>query len=324
MSAFPATDWRIRAIAASVGVAACGYLLLFLYSGWAGVVHGVSVVGPAGLLVLLAMSSLNYALRFGRWNLYLQAFGHRLPVREHARIYLTGFALTTTPGKAGEGIRAVFLARLGVPYTTSFAAMFSERVSDLMAVLVLCMPGLEGNPRFHGAVLLLGAAVIAGWVVLGWKGLTPRAHRLAQALRGRLGVIARHATRVIEQAQRCHAPRLLAASTLLGVAAWAAEAVAFAWLTSWLGMHLTTGYAVFVYAASLIAGAISVMPGGLGGAEAAMVALLMLKGVAAPEAAVATVLIRLATLWFAVVLGLLALFGARSGARPAHEAEEGA
>ena len=61
-----------------------------------------------------------------------------------------------------------------------------------------------------------------------------------------------------------------------------------------------------VYALAMLAGALSFLPGGLGGAEAVMVAALTLKGVDQPSAVAATIIIRLATLWFAVALGLLA------------------
>jgi len=53
----------------------------------------------------------------------------------------------------------------------------------------------------------------------------------------------------------------------------------------------------------MLAGAVSFMPGGLGGAEAAMTALLVTSNVDMPQAVAATVIIRLATLWFAVLLG---------------------
>jgi uncharacterized protein (TIRG00374 family) len=57
----------------------------------------------------------------------------------------------------------------------------------------------------------------------------------------------------------------------------------------------------------MLVGALSFLPGGLGGTEASMVALLMLNNVAQSQAVAATVLIRLATLWFAVALGVIAL-----------------
>ena len=63
----------------------------------------------------------------------------------------------------------------------------------------------------------------------------------------------------------------------------------------------------------MLAGALSFLPGGLGGAEAIMISLLVLKGMTMPAAIAATVFIRLATLWFAVLIGLLALYKSRKG-----------
>lgn len=70
-------------------------------------------VGVLGIFVALLMSSLNYCLRFIRWQGYLKAFGHAVPWRDSLRIYLSGFALTTTPGKAGEALRGVLLKPWG-------------------------------------------------------------------------------------------------------------------------------------------------------------------------------------------------------------------
>jgi glycosyltransferase 2 family protein len=65
--------------------------------------------------------------------------------------------------------------------------------------------------------------------------------------------------------------------------------------------------ATSIYAFSMLTGALSFMPGGLGGAEATMILLLRLHGIPMTLALSATILIRLATLWFAVLLGVLAL-----------------
>jgi uncharacterized protein (TIRG00374 family) len=92
-----------------------------------------------------------------------------------------------------------------------------------------------------------------------------------------------------------------------------AEALAFYWVLSWLGADISLSFAIFVYALSMLAGALSFLPGGLGSAEAVMISLLVFKGMAAPAAVAATVFIRLATLWFAVVIGLVALVRSRHG-----------
>ena len=74
-----------------------------------------------------------------------------------------------------------------------------------------------------------------------------------------------------------------------------------------MGAEISFAFAIFVYAIAMLAGALSFMPGGLGGAEAVMVSLLILKGMPSADAIAATILIRLATLWFAVGIGIYAL-----------------
>jgi hypothetical protein len=99
---------------------------------------------------------------------------------------------------------------------------------------------------------------------------------------------------------------LLGGATVLGVIAWAAEAWAFYLVLGWMNVQVPLTFAVFVYAVSMLGGALSFMPGGLGGAEAIMIGLLLWQGTDAADAVAATVIIRVATLWFAVLLGLAA------------------
>jgi uncharacterized membrane protein YbhN (UPF0104 family) len=76
------------------------------------------------------------------------------------------------------------------------------------------------------------------------------------------------------------------------------------------GAHTGWIESTFIYSLSTLAGAaLFFMPGGIGGPEAAMVALLReVVGASDAVASLATVLTRAATLWFAVGIGLTALF----------------
>jgi uncharacterized protein (TIRG00374 family) len=65
--------------------------------------------------------------------------------------------------------------------------------------------------------------------------------------------------------------------------------------------------AVFVLSFSTVVGAVSALPGGLGAAEASIAGMLvLLLGLHPDTSAAATLLIRFATLWFGVSLGLIA------------------
>ncbi|MDI1302839.1 MAG: lysylphosphatidylglycerol synthase transmembrane domain-containing protein [bacterium] len=297
------SGWRYRAVILSVVFSALGYLGFSLWGGWHGVSSAVAKVGVFGIAITLLMSSLNYGLRFLRWQGYLKALEHPVPWWPSLKIYLSGFALTTTPGKAGEALRGVLLKPFGVPYPKSFAAFFSERLSDLFAVVVLTLFGLtlypDARPMIAAGVLL----VVAGFAVLSQGTLIKWLLERIPEQHGKVLGLVRHLLHVLLEAQRCHRPGMLVGATLLSVTAWSAEALAFHWILNWMGADIPLAFAVFVYATSMLAGALSFMPGGLGGAEAVMVTLLAWKGMPNADAIAATVLIRLATLWFAVAIG---------------------
>jgi uncharacterized protein (TIRG00374 family) len=96
----------------------------------------------------------------------------------------------------------------------------------------------------------------------------------------------------------------------LSVVSWFFECVAFwAVVHGFSGASVNLQAATFIYASMTVAGALSFLPGGLGITEAGM--LLMLgelgHGAGRGVAAAATFVTRLCTLWFAVVVGLIAL-----------------
>ena len=65
--AIGANQWR--ALVGSVVVAALGYLAFSLWAGWRDVAAAAARVGVTGAATLLALSCVNYALRFLRWQL---------------------------------------------------------------------------------------------------------------------------------------------------------------------------------------------------------------------------------------------------------------
>ncbi len=301
-----------RALLWSVLFAAAGYLAFSLWGGWADVTAALAHVSLPLFGGLLLLSLLNYALRFLRWHHYLNLFGHRVAARTDLRIYLGGFALTTTPGKAGEALRSVLLQPHGVPVPHSLAALLAERIGDMLAVLLLAAGGLAVYPQGRPVLMVLAMGTFAGLFIVqrrAWldaldRWLTTRCHgRIARLFAGLIDTVLHSATLFT-------APRLIASITL-GVVAWGAEGIAFYLLAQALGAELSLSTALFIYAFAMLVGAVSFLPGGLGGAELTMVTLLALEGTPHGAAVAATVLIRLTTLWFAVVLGLGALLPGR-------------
>ncbi|RON63712.1 hypothetical protein BK671_21120 [Pseudomonas fluorescens] len=311
------SGWKYRALILSVVVSAIGYLAFSMWGGWDAVAASVKKVGMLGVVIALLMSSFNYLLRFVRWQIYLKVLGHAIPWKPSLKIYLAGFALTTTPGKAGEALRGVLLKPWGMPYRQSFAAFFSERLSDLIGIVLLTFLGLTLYPDARPVIILGAIGIATVLIILSQQKILGWVERFVEAKQGKLANLCRHLIGIFKEAQRCHKIDVLVLTTLFAIISWGAEAVAFYWILTWMGADVSLQFATFVYALAMLAGAISFMPGGLGGAEAVMVTLLIWSGMHNADAVAATVLIRLATLWFAVAVGSVCLSIAKKDPIPA-------
>ncbi|MEJ2059966.1 MAG: lysylphosphatidylglycerol synthase transmembrane domain-containing protein [Gammaproteobacteria bacterium] len=299
--------WPLRALWLSVLAGAGGYLAFALWGGWRDTVNAVAAIGLPALLAALALSLVNYGLRFVRWQGYLAALDSPVPAAPSLAIYLGGFALTTTPGKAGEGLRSLFLKPLGVSYPKSLAALVSERLSDLIAMVLLAALGVWAFPVSRPLVLGLLPVLLLVLVLLVDQRALQWLYERAAGGAGRLRRLFGHLLEIVLHSGACYRPRLLLGGLVLGLLAWGAEGLAFHLMLERLHSGISLQVAVFIYAFAVLVGALSFLPGGLGGTELTMTGLLVLQGLDPAQAVAVTVLIRLATLWFAVALGLVAL-----------------
>jgi glycosyltransferase 2 family protein len=299
---------RTLALAAAAG--ALFYVGFAAYSGLNKVVDSLRAYAYVTALGALGLAALNYLLRFVKWELYLRRLGVRIPLSDSFGIFLSGFSLTVTPGKVGEVLKSYLLREAhGVPMARTAPIVVAERLTDLIALASLGLIGvgaLAGGERVAWAALgLVGVAVACvaseklAHAVIDLVGAVPGVGRLAPKLREFYA-----ATRVLL------APAPLVVTTLLSVAAWLCECVAF-WLVlrGFDGASASLKLCTFIYATMTVAGALSFLPGGLGVQEIGMVKLLVAqaRGVSAATAAAATFVTRLCTLWFAVLIGVVAL-----------------
>ena len=259
------------------------------------------------LVPVVGLSLLNYALRLVRWETYLRHLGVRLPLRWSAAVLLVGFVLSVTPGKAGELGKAWLVRELGGgPALRAVPAVLAERVTDVLGVVVLIAAGAPALPGGAWIAAAAGGLVAGTLALLAWR----RGGHTALAVVARLPHLAsrvHHLEEMVERLRSLLSPRLLAAGLVLSTVAWGAEGVGFFLVARDFAPTLGPGLAVFDYAASTLAGALSMLPGGLLASEGSLAALLGSQGLGPAGAASATLIIRAATLWLAVGLGLAVL-----------------
>jgi len=311
-----AVDRGLRRAALVAAIAALGYLVFVAATDGDAFLVQVGRLGWAQWISLLGLSLANYGLRFLRWHHYLALLGSPVPLARNLAIYIAGFAFTLTPGKAGEAVRSLYLRDVGTPWSRGLSALAVERVLDVFAVVILALLALQALGDYVNAVILM--TILAALLLLG---VTRPAvlDRLGSWSSGHARPMLQGMVALLEDARTLLVPGQLLLGLSLGVVAWGAEAWGFYLLLQWLGVSITVELAISVYASSMLVGALSFLPGGIGGAEAAMMALLLSLGVALDVAVPATMICRAVTLWFAVALGLVGvLFAGRRIRAPEH------
>ncbi len=251
----------------------------------------------------------NYVLRFLKWEFYLARLGIKnVGKLDSFLTFLSGFVLTISPGKVGEVFKSLVLFETHhVPMARTAPIVVAERITDLIGIIVLIVIGSLG---FAGGLLpaaVGGGLVLALLVVIASRTLSMGIIRLVARLPGPFQRLAPKLEVAYESLTVLVKPVNLIWPTILSIAAWSLECLALAVILRGFGEHVPITLSIFFYATSTLAGA--VLPGGLGVTEAGLRQQMVDVGhVGATTSTAAMMLVRFATLWFAVAVGFIALF----------------
>jgi uncharacterized protein (TIRG00374 family) len=265
--------------------------------------------------VALALSSVNYLLRFAKWELALGWLGVRTEAPGLTRgrsllVYLAGLSMSISPGKLGEVLRSALLkATDDVPFTRTAPIVVADRLTDLVALVLLSLLAISREREFLPVVLVTLALVVLGLIVLGTPRFLRPMLRVVSRL-PRLRGLASRAEGLVDSAAVVLRWRPIVALTLLSVVGWGLECVGF-WLVlgGFAGVEASLVLCAFLWSIGTLVGALSFLPGGLVAAEGSLtLATLRLAAGATPSIALAATLLgRIATLWYGELVGAIAL-----------------
>lgn len=260
------------------------------------------------LPVLAALSFVSYLVRYLRWRWLLNRAGQPSNAISGFLAYLAGFAFTATPGKVGELVRIRYLKPQGIAPEHVVSVFVFERALDLIVVLLLSSLAIQRTDLFIVALAFV-TSLLTGllWVIFkpsifakcaAWSRLYKlvRMARLLQTLH-----------RGITGCRRWLTPVDTLVSLLYGLIAWTITAFSFVWLLNLLDISVPFVSAFSIYPMAMLAGAASMLPGGIGSTELTIVGLLSLHDITIQQATMAAVGIRLASMWFSVACGFISI-----------------
>ncbi|MBN1203107.1 MAG: flippase-like domain-containing protein [Anaerolineae bacterium] len=292
---------------------------------------------------VFGLKCLNWSLRYLEWRYFLGVInvrtvpgGENCPApspdapatireRDSVILWAAGMTLSISPGKLAEVLKALVLKNLiGTEFSRSAPVIFMERLVDGLAVIFLAAVSMlfvagtltagDLSITYVRAVLVVTTlALVIGIVLLRYRPLAlwlldrtgrwPGVRHIQSPLRT-----------LYDSSYDLLRLRHLGLMTGVGFGAYFTDCIGFYLLLTGLGVDgswTLFGQASFILGFSVIIAALSAMPGGAGGRELTIGAMLTgIVGLSKANAGTATFLISIFQVWIGVLIGLvfIALF----------------
>lgn len=257
--------------------------------------------------LLLLLAYLNYLSRFFKWDYYVRILNIPLKRIDSFYIFMSGLIMSVTPGKMGELLKAFLVKQVaGTPVSKTAPVIFVERITDFISLIIIALIGAYAFNYGKGIVIGVGIFFLLILVIIS-------STRLSFAIIGFLeksGFLKKHIEKIHNIYQSAYSllrPKPLVYMSLLSLVSWSLECLGYYLILVNFGTGLSLLWASFSYAFSTIIGAVSMLPGGLGVTEGSLTFLLVQKNISNEIAVASTFIIRVVTLWFALVVGIISV-----------------
>lgn len=301
-----------KKILLSIVIGAVVYLAFSIYADFDKLLNAFLQFNWLWLPVILSLSFLNYIFRFFKWHYYLKILEIKLSYKTSFLIFLSAFTMSVTPGKMGEVLKSYLLKEEnGTPVSKSAPIVLAERLTDFVSIVLLCILGSIVFKYQQVLIVIIGLFFILSIILLSIRGLSLKIIGFFE----RISFLKKHIQKIHTSYESVYVMlkiKPLIIATFISLISWFFECVGFYLVinifSNPIGLEISMLSATFIYAFSTLIGAIAMLPGGVGMTEASLTGLLVLSNIPKDISVASTIMIRLATLWFAVLVGVFAIF----------------
>ena len=259
------------------------------------------------LILLIIFSS--WVVLFFRWTILLKKHKLFIPLKINLLVFFAAFTLAISPAKSGEIIKTILLKnKCQIPITKSIPIIFLERFYDMIGTAAVAAIGITFLGLSFGMVLIPIVIAIVGIFYLFYS---KKGFSIALKILNYIKPLKKFS----ENAEESHKIirnssdiKTVCSCSGLTILFRLIEAVGIIFILAALGIDFINFLNLLSrYSISVIIGAMSMSPGGLGVTEGSFAGLLTLEGIDLKTTLAIAVIVRFFTLWFAVLVGFISL-----------------
>ncbi|MEM3227731.1 MAG: lysylphosphatidylglycerol synthase transmembrane domain-containing protein [Candidatus Micrarchaeaceae archaeon] len=291
-------------------------LAVFIGIAVFGGIYKVSEVILSAKLYIYAIAFVfvfcGYLIRFLKWNYYLKKLGVHVGLKKNLIIYLSLYSMNITPGKVGRVVSAYTLSKItGEKTSKIMPAVTMDIFTDFIGFAVFALFFSIYAHRFVLYILAADVVLLLPFFFVTHDWLYRKLKNLLKRFKGKgyLGLFSVYGDEYFSSQSELNNFRTYVVSLLVTLPADFLTALALFITLASLGILAPVGGTIFVFSSSQIFGMVSGLPGSIGVSDGTLVALV--GGVFSQDSIIssaATIMTRIATLWFGIVVGAIFLF----------------
>ena len=291
----------------SIVIAGVLYLAFTIYADFTNVVDAFGKFNLLLLPILLLLSFLNYFARFLKWDYYLSIVKVKMKKIDSLSTFMSGLIMSVTPAKLGEVLKSVLVKEItGEPISKTAPIILAERITDFLSLSLIAIVGAFMFDYGGSLTIVVAAFFVLIIFFISNKKIAIPIINFSE----RIPLIKKYIHNIhsaYESSYQLLKIKPLILMTLLSLVSWGFECLGYYLILLNFGVDFGPLWASFSYSFSTIVGAISMLPGGLGLTEGSLTFLLVQKKVPVDISVATTFIIRVVTLWFAVLVGIVSL-----------------
>ena len=243
-----------------------------------------------------------------KWHLLLKNCEIHVPLKKNIIVFLSGAAFEITPGQIGVLIKSQILkTSFNIPRTRTVPVIFIEKMYDLVGAILASIIGIIilGIEPYLIIVAILVLAIIFFFMY----------YRPASKLFFKRITKTKFFSKYVENIsefdkviQKSTNVKIATTCILLAVTYWFIISAAVYYTLIAFDINILDYLEVLaIYVTSVLLGAISFIPGGIGITEGSITGLFTLNGIDVSTALILSIMIRIFTLWYSVGVGFVLL-----------------
>jgi uncharacterized protein (TIRG00374 family) len=231
-----------------------------------------------------------------------------VPVKDNLKIYLSGFALSITPGKVGELIKSQLLKiKFGIPREKTAPIVLVEQLYNIIGIIGVSILGIWYFELGAHIILIAASLLVILLILISSKRLFDKFLTLLSRIKF-LSKYTSAFSNSYDVLRKSTRGWIVVYASALSIAFWLIESViAYFVLLSFGVNHIEFLSVITTYTSSIILGVASFLPLGIGVVEGSLAGFFTLQGVDVSIALTLVIFIRIFTRWIAVSVGFVSL-----------------